>query len=614
MKTQNKTRTLTAVWLLAVTAGLFLTTTSRLPAQEEDYEILLRGPVHEAFAEAVSLDPEPGLIIDTAPPEPIEELPPEHQLEGDNVAWIPGYWIWDDERDDFVWLSGVWRDMPPGRQWVPGYWETLPEGRYQWVAGFWEDAETVEVAYLATAPPKSLETGPNGPRPAANYNWAPGNWVYSDTRYNWRPGQWIDYRDDWTWVPARYYWTPRGYVYVDGYWDHNIGRRGVLFAPVYYRNHDYYRSPSYRYTPSIAVALDIFLDHLFIRPRYNHYYFGDYYEPRYRDSGYYGSYSWHSHRGGYDPIFAHQRWDHRSDRNWDKKRRDRDDYYRDHQEARPLRTWSDVRAHAGKDKDDDHKRSFGTTLDSLAKNPGKDQKFRTTGKEDREKYIQGAKEMRKYQGDRRLAESKPAAAEKDGKDEKGKPAAREKIGRSPMTGRKVEDLPKEKAPPSRPDRDKGRDKDAERPDSPERGQAGKPDKDAPSQKDHDRGKSPADKGPERTERQPDKGKPEAPKPDKARPEAPKPDKARPEAPKPDKARPAPPKQDKAAPERRSPEPTKRQPDPRQEKARPAPPQKAEPEKRERTRQPEKSQPQRERSEPSKEDRKQSDDKDRGKNK
>ena len=32
--------------------------------------------------------------------------------------------------------------------------------------------------------------------------------------------------------PAHYVWAPRGYVFVDGYWDYSLGRRGVLFAPV----------------------------------------------------------------------------------------------------------------------------------------------------------------------------------------------------------------------------------------------------------------------------------------------------------------------------------------------------------------------------------------------
>ena len=95
---------------------------------EEGVQVLTRGPVHEAFAETVTFDPEQGIVVPTAPPAAIEELPPDQKPEGANVAWIPGYWGWDDERSDFLWVSGIWRALPPGRQWVPGYWGKSGQG------------------------------------------------------------------------------------------------------------------------------------------------------------------------------------------------------------------------------------------------------------------------------------------------------------------------------------------------------------------------------------------------------------------------------------------------------------------------------------------------------
>ncbi len=89
---------------------------------EQGVQVLTRGPVHEAFAETVTFDAEPGIVVPKAPPAAIEELPPDQKPEGANVSWIPGYWAWDDERNDFLWVSGIWRDLPPGRQWLPGYW------------------------------------------------------------------------------------------------------------------------------------------------------------------------------------------------------------------------------------------------------------------------------------------------------------------------------------------------------------------------------------------------------------------------------------------------------------------------------------------------------------
>ena len=91
-------------------------------AAQDGVEVLTRGPVHEAFAETITFDPEPGIVAPKAPPADIEEVPPQQRPAGRNVTWIPGYWAWDDERNDFLWLSGIWRALPPGRQWVPGYW------------------------------------------------------------------------------------------------------------------------------------------------------------------------------------------------------------------------------------------------------------------------------------------------------------------------------------------------------------------------------------------------------------------------------------------------------------------------------------------------------------
>ena len=119
-------------------------------------QVLTRGPVHEAFAQTVTFNPEPGIVVPKAPPDLIEELPPALRPAGDNVAWIPGYWAWDDDRSDFLWVSGIWRALPPGRQWVPGYWS--PAGtEFQWTSGYWADATLTENEYLPE-PPSSRPT------------------------------------------------------------------------------------------------------------------------------------------------------------------------------------------------------------------------------------------------------------------------------------------------------------------------------------------------------------------------------------------------------------------------------------------------------------------------
>jgi hypothetical protein len=237
-------------------------------------EVLTRGPVHEAFAATVSFNPEPGILVNVQPPAAIEEIPPDQRLEGENVTWIPGYWAWGEDSNDFLWISGIWRNLPPGRQWIPGYWAQT-DSRYQWTSGYWEDAKVAEVTYLPK-PPRSVETGPNIEAPSRDVSWLPGSWAWQDDRYAWRAGYWAPVRENWIWVPSYYRWTPRGYVYVDGYWDYEVARRGVLFAPVHF-GRDVYSQPGYYYTPTTVISLSVFLNHLFLRPSYGHYYFGDYY-------------------------------------------------------------------------------------------------------------------------------------------------------------------------------------------------------------------------------------------------------------------------------------------------------------------------------------------------
>jgi hypothetical protein len=240
---------------------------------DDGVEVLTRGPVHEAFAGVVSYNPVAGIYVSAAPPEPIEELAPDERPYGDDVAWIPGYWAWDDERENFIWISGTWRSMPPGREWMAGYWRDTREGN-QWISGYWADSDAQETTYLPP-PPLTLEVGANIDAPSSDYGWTPGVWIWGSGRYSWRTGYWAQGRADWVWIPAYYVWTPRGVIFVDGFWDYPVQRRGILYAPVSYRSRDYYSRRGYSYSPSIAINLSIFSDHLFLRPSYNHYYYGD---------------------------------------------------------------------------------------------------------------------------------------------------------------------------------------------------------------------------------------------------------------------------------------------------------------------------------------------------
>src|SRR4029077_8297925 len=78
------------------------------PATKEGVEVLARGPVHEAFAAPSQARPLPSHVVPNKPPDAIEELPPVEKPAGDHVIWIPGYWAWDDEQKDNLWVSGFW--------------------------------------------------------------------------------------------------------------------------------------------------------------------------------------------------------------------------------------------------------------------------------------------------------------------------------------------------------------------------------------------------------------------------------------------------------------------------------------------------------------------------
>lgn len=423
-------------------AGAIARSAPPIPGDEEGVEVLTRGPVHEAFAGVVEFNPAPGVEVPKAPPPAIEELPPDERPEGINVTWIPGYWSWDDERNDFLWVSGVWRALPPGRQWVAGYWAQSRQG-FQWISGYWADARVNETTYLPP-PPATVEAGPNIAAPSVNYGWTPGCWVWYQSRYAWRPGYWVDGRADWVWYPAYYVWTPRGYVFVEGYWDYPVYRRGVLFAPVYF-GHGVYARHGYHYSPRIVINLTLFVDHLFLRPRYHHYYYGDYYSASYASGGFYASFSYQSTHRGYDPIYAHRRWEHRQDRDWEHRVQVTYQNRRDHEEARPPRTWSAQRK-LGSTAPKDGSRLVAMPYEQLSKEKGGPVKFQPVAPEEKQQIIERGKKVQKFREERSTLEVpavKPSVAPP------GKPSSPSKVTlpQSPIVAKPPGLLNRDRTPP-----------------------------------------------------------------------------------------------------------------------------------------------------------------------
>ncbi len=291
------------------------------PDPKGGVEVLARGPVHEGYAEPLEQQPTAGPILPKQPPPPIDELPPDQKPAGDNVVWMPGYFAWDIDREDFIWVSGFWRVPPPGRIWMPGSWRQSGDG-WQWVGGFWnaQQQEQAGIEYLPE-PPAPVDAGPTTPSPSDTSIYVPGSWVYRGNRYLWRPGFWADHKPGWIWIPAHYRWTPAGYVFIEGYWDYALADRGILFAPVYIPR-DVYIQQSYYYSPTVVVRDQCMFGALFVRRGYGSYYFGDYFGPSYATVGFT---SWNGYSGGasvvvvrgwYDPMYSYYRVSYRSDPAW----------------------------------------------------------------------------------------------------------------------------------------------------------------------------------------------------------------------------------------------------------------------------------------------------------
>jgi hypothetical protein len=284
--------------------------------------------------------------------------------------------------------------------------------------------------------------------PSRNHIWVSGTWIDQDDRYAWRPGYWEPGQENWTWIPAHYQWTRRGYVFIDGYWDYDVDRRGVVFAPVRFQR-GYYDRPNFSYTPVMVISLNVFANHLFVRPNYGHYYFGDYYAPRYRDEGYYTSFSYRTGRGGYDPIYAQSRWIHRDDRNWEQNRRENFDYYRDNEDARPPHTWAAMQSRPvdrrGGKRDD---YQLAAPLNQYVSSPKSGQRFAAVTPESRSKILAQRQQVREFSKGRQQLENRPNPQAAQGADKVAR-ASREKLAKSPVMAKRAEQLSGRDAPPKR---------------------------------------------------------------------------------------------------------------------------------------------------------------------
>jgi hypothetical protein len=278
---------------------------------DANVQVQARGQIHESFAQPWDKNPAPNQAIKQKPPEPIAEEPPGQRPAGDNVQWIPGYWQFDADGKDFVWISGTWRNAPEHRRWAPGYWTDTQEG-YRWINGHWA-GEGEQDMHLVPTPPQSADNGPSSPVPDDHSFYIPGSWFYTDQGYRWRAGYWSDIRPGYSWVPASYYWTPQGWVFTNGFWDYDPYNRGLLFAPVRFTDRSYLAA-GFVFRPLMALSTELLFDSLFYRGGWGHYYFGDYYGAGYAQMGF-QPWALQAARLN-DPLFAYMAYNNRANAQW----------------------------------------------------------------------------------------------------------------------------------------------------------------------------------------------------------------------------------------------------------------------------------------------------------
>ncbi|WP_171474069.1 YXWGXW repeat-containing protein [Frigoriglobus tundricola] len=238
------------------------------------------GPVHEGFAQPGAHIRGRDITAPTAPPPPVDEIPPDAKLEGTGIRWVPGYWHWDADRNDFIWVCGCHRNVPPECAWEPGLWKQV-RSKWTYFPGYWRPTGAKSVTSNLPEPPAPKGEDPTVPPGNGSAMWVPGYWERKDDRFVWCPGYWPPSFENMIWLQGQYVATVSGFVFVPGHWDYPLEERGVLFAPMYFsRTQREKRGWSYR--PEYAISFGTeskwgqggAFDSLDIGPGYNNYFYG----------------------------------------------------------------------------------------------------------------------------------------------------------------------------------------------------------------------------------------------------------------------------------------------------------------------------------------------------
>jgi hypothetical protein len=205
---------------------------------------------------------------------------------------------------------------------------------------------------------------------------------------------------------------------------------------------------TFSFSPGFVIDLRVFDDALFLRPRYCHYYYGDYYASKYYRRGIYPWFSLHARLVVYDPIYAHQRWRHRNDREWENHLQRRFHERRENEGIRPPRSFGQ---RTGPDKagrsSGPGRLDFVMPLDRAGKPKASAYRFQPLNEKERREFSQREKEVRTYQQVRQSRETQRENTLEEKVSNKPGPN-KEKFSRSPIMDRSNQKVDRKKAPPA----------------------------------------------------------------------------------------------------------------------------------------------------------------------
>lgn len=194
-----------------------------------DNPVSINQQVHEAFVSKIA-DVTPQEILTRQPPAPKAETPPKQP--NTQTIWIPGYWSWIHEKQDFVWVCGVWRLPPPDHFWLAGFWKEEKSG-WTWVKGAWLEnkfKDTSKLVYTNVAPPATQNENV-GTSPGPDYFWSMGYWQFEPgtKTHKWLNGSWQKFNPKWVFEAGHWIWRPEGYLFVSPCWDWPLEQRGQTY-------------------------------------------------------------------------------------------------------------------------------------------------------------------------------------------------------------------------------------------------------------------------------------------------------------------------------------------------------------------------------------------------